>query len=295
MRYERFQAAEYAAPMSLDIPMSPGYMAWYNRITVTYMTRPGARATAGMNESAASMRLFVEAFQRVFHLTTEDEMDPRVRQIREIVRTTLEDTNNGDVMEYPASQHQDVVMPYQEEVVPRRRGARGVRTGGHGYTKQFRMSQAPPDYVAPEAQYQEHDPPQWYSHPTHESQSQWDRPLHSPSQPEPDWNRRPYSQSQDMSQWSGARASVDSFFQNYQVMPPVQAEEEDDDEEEDDNIVEAHEEEDVVHSIHGQPRPAAEGSSRSGVGKLVSKVYKRLSSRKNKGIEPAKYTPSSYK
>ncbi|XP_042012474.1 protein MAIN-LIKE 1-like [Salvia splendens] len=161
MRYERFQAAEYVAPMSLDIPMSPSYMAWYNRITVTYMTRPGARATAGMNESAASMRLFVEAFQRVFHLTTEDEMDPRVRQIREIVRTTLEDTNNGDVMEYPASQHQDVVMPYQEEVVPRRRGARGVRTGGHGYTKQFRMSQAPPDYVAPEAQYQEHDPPQW--------------------------------------------------------------------------------------------------------------------------------------
>ncbi|XP_042032293.1 serine/threonine-protein phosphatase 7 long form homolog [Salvia splendens] len=79
MRYERFQAAEYTAPMSLNIPMSPGYMAWYNRITVTYMTQPGALATAGMNESAASMRLFVEGFQRVFHLTTENEMDPRVR------------------------------------------------------------------------------------------------------------------------------------------------------------------------------------------------------------------------
>ncbi|XP_042012201.1 serine/threonine-protein phosphatase 7 long form homolog [Salvia splendens] len=62
MRYERFQAAEYAAPMSLDIPMSPSYMAWYNRITVTYMTRPGARATAGMNESAASMRLFIVSY-----------------------------------------------------------------------------------------------------------------------------------------------------------------------------------------------------------------------------------------
>ncbi|XP_042006722.1 protein MAIN-LIKE 1-like isoform X3 [Salvia splendens] len=248
---------------------------WDMRITVTYMTQHGARASGGMNESAASMRLF----------------------IREIVRTVLESTNNSDVMECPASQHQDVVMPYQEEVVPRRRGAPGVRTGGHGYTKQFRMSQPHPNYVAPEPQYQEHDPPQWYSHPAHKSQSQWDRPLYSPSQPEPDWNRRPYSQSHDVPQWSGARASVDSFFQNYQIMPPVQAEEEDDDEgeEEDDNIVEAHEEEDVVQSIHVQPRPSAEGSSRGGVGKLVSKVYKRLSTRKNKGIEPSKYTPSSYK
>ncbi|XP_042027140.1 protein MAIN-LIKE 1-like [Salvia splendens] len=297
LRYERFHAVEDAAPMSMNIPMSPGYMAWYNRITVTYLTQPGARSTAGMNESAASMRLFVEGFQQVFHLTTDDEMDPRVRQIREIVRNVLESTNNADVMEYPASQHQDVVMPYQPEVVPRRRGVPGVRTGGHGYTKQFRMSQSHPDYVAPEPHNQEHDPPQWYSYPAHESQSQWDRPLYSPSQPEPDWNRRPYSQSQDVPQWSGARASVDSFFQNYQIVPPVQAEEEDDDEgeEENDNIEEENEEEDVVQSIHVQPRPAAEGSSRGGVGKLMRKVYKRLSTRKNKGIEPSKYTPSSYK
>ncbi|XP_041999759.1 protein MAIN-LIKE 1-like [Salvia splendens] len=297
LRYERFQAAEDAASMSLNIPMSPGYMAWYNRITVTYLTQPGARSTAGMNESAASMRLFIEGFQQVFHLTTEDEMDPRVRQIREIVRNVLESTNNADVMEYPASQHQDVVMPYQPEVVPRCHGVPGVRTGGHGYTKQFRMSQPLPDYVAPEPQNQEHDPPQWYSYLAHESQSQWDRPLYSPSQPEPDWNRRPYSQSQDMPQWSGARASVDSFFQNYQIVPPVQAEEEDDDEgeEENDNIEEENEEEDVVQSILVQPRPAAEGSSRGGVGKLMSKVYKRLSTRKNKVIEPSKYTPSSYK
>ncbi|XP_042059682.1 serine/threonine-protein phosphatase 7 long form homolog [Salvia splendens] len=62
LRYERFQAAEDAAPMSMNIPMSPGYMAWYNRITVTYLTQPGARSTARMNESAASMRLFIVSY-----------------------------------------------------------------------------------------------------------------------------------------------------------------------------------------------------------------------------------------
>ncbi|XP_042016842.1 AP-3 complex subunit beta-2-like [Salvia splendens] len=188
-------------------------------------------------------------------------------------------------------------MHYQPEVVPRRRGMSGVRTGGHGFTKQFRMSQPHPDYVAPEPQNPEHDPPQWSSYPAHESQSQWYRPLYSPSQPEPDWDRRPYSQSQDVPQWSGARASVDSFFQHYQIVPPEQVEEEDDDEGEEgnDNIEEENEDDDVIQGIPTQPRPAAEGSSRGGVGKLMSKVYKRLSTRKNKGIEPSKYISSSYK
>ncbi|XP_042046864.1 serine/threonine-protein phosphatase 7 long form homolog [Salvia splendens] len=81
MRYERFQATEDAATMSMNIPMSPGYMAWYNKITVTYLTQPGVRSTAGMNESASSTRLLVEGFQQVWHLTTEEEMDPRMRQI----------------------------------------------------------------------------------------------------------------------------------------------------------------------------------------------------------------------
>ncbi|XP_042051427.1 serine/threonine-protein phosphatase 7 long form homolog [Salvia splendens] len=134
MRCERFQATEDAAMMSMNIPMSPGYMAWYNKITVTYLTQPGVRSTAGMNESASSMRLLVEGFQHVWHLTTEEEMDPRMRQIREIARHALQSTNHADVMEYPDSQHQDVVMPYQPQVIPPRRGVTGVRTGGHGFT-----------------------------------------------------------------------------------------------------------------------------------------------------------------
>ncbi|XP_042024829.1 serine/threonine-protein phosphatase 7 long form homolog [Salvia splendens] len=135
MRYERFQATEDAGTMSMNIPMSPGYMVWYNKITVTYLTQPGARSTAGMNESASSMRLFVEGFQQVWHLTSEEEMDPRMRHIREIARHALQSTNHADVMEYTASQHQDVVMPYQPQVIPPRRGVTGVRTGGHGFTK----------------------------------------------------------------------------------------------------------------------------------------------------------------
>ena len=60
MRYERFQETADSAKMSINTPLSPGYMAWYNRITVTYLTLPGGvRTTAGMNESASSMRLFV--------------------------------------------------------------------------------------------------------------------------------------------------------------------------------------------------------------------------------------------
>ena len=152
----------------------------------------------------------------------------------------------------------------------------------------------------------EYDPPQWSFYPSQESQSQWGHPLYSPSQPEPDWSRRPYSQSQNEQQWSGAQASVDSYFQNYQFVAPQRVEEEDDDEgegegeeenefEEENDDREEENEEEEVQNIHVQPRPVAEGSSRTGVGKYVSKVMKRFSSRKNKGIEPSKYTPSSYK
>lgn len=58
-RYERFKASLDRATVSVDIPMSPGYMAWYNRITVTYLTQPRVQSTAGMNESASSLRLLV--------------------------------------------------------------------------------------------------------------------------------------------------------------------------------------------------------------------------------------------
>ncbi|XP_042001134.1 uncharacterized protein LOC121750625 isoform X2 [Salvia splendens] len=62
MRYERFQETVDAATMSMNIPLSPGYMAWYNRITVTYLTQPGVQSNAEMNESASSMRLLIEGF-----------------------------------------------------------------------------------------------------------------------------------------------------------------------------------------------------------------------------------------
>ncbi|XP_047945406.1 serine/threonine-protein phosphatase 7 long form homolog [Salvia hispanica] len=101
MRYERFEATLGGATMYNNIPLSLGYMAWYNRITVTYLTQVGVQSTVGMNETASDIRLF----------TTDQEIDPRLRQIREIVRRTLQSMNHADVMEYPASQRQDVVMP----------------------------------------------------------------------------------------------------------------------------------------------------------------------------------------
>ena len=59
MRNERFDAILGGATMYNYIPLSLGYMTWYNRITMTYLTQPGVQSTIGMNETASAMRLFV--------------------------------------------------------------------------------------------------------------------------------------------------------------------------------------------------------------------------------------------
>ena len=52
MRHERFQSTFDHATAGMEGRINPGYMAWYNRITVT-------QSTAGMNESASSMKVLV--------------------------------------------------------------------------------------------------------------------------------------------------------------------------------------------------------------------------------------------
>ena len=68
---------------------------------------------------------------------TTDEIDPRIRRFREIARHVLQSTNHADVMKYLASQHRDVVIPFEPQDIPPRRSHRvgGARTSGHGNTK----------------------------------------------------------------------------------------------------------------------------------------------------------------
>ena len=73
-------------------------------------------------------------------MTSEHDNDPRLRQIREIAAEGLRATNHADVMEYPISQRRDMVMPSRPPTSTRY-GLPGVRVGGHGYTRQQRLSQ----------------------------------------------------------------------------------------------------------------------------------------------------------
>ena len=59
MRHVRFQSTFDHATATMEGRINPGYMTWYNRITVSYLTQPGAQSTAGINESAPSMKVLV--------------------------------------------------------------------------------------------------------------------------------------------------------------------------------------------------------------------------------------------
>ena len=57
--HDRFQSTFDHATTTMEGRINPGYMAWYNRITVSYLTQPGTQSTTGMNESASFMKLMV--------------------------------------------------------------------------------------------------------------------------------------------------------------------------------------------------------------------------------------------
>ncbi|XP_042029994.1 uncharacterized protein LOC121776910 [Salvia splendens] len=104
LRHDRFQATFDHATTTMDGRINPGYMAWYNRITVSYLVQPGTQSTEGMNEAAPSNLLAVETLQVIWHLTSEHDTDPRLRQIREMAASALRAMNHADAMEYPSSQ-----------------------------------------------------------------------------------------------------------------------------------------------------------------------------------------------
>ena len=57
MRHERFQSTFDHATAGMEGRINPGYMSWYNRIMVSYLTQPRTHSTAGMNESASFMKV----------------------------------------------------------------------------------------------------------------------------------------------------------------------------------------------------------------------------------------------
>ncbi|XP_042016298.1 uncharacterized protein LOC121764324 [Salvia splendens] len=93
LRHHRFQANFDHATMTMDGRINPGYMAWFNRITVSYLVQPATQSTVGMNESASSMMKLVETIQGIWHLTSEHDTDPRLRQIRAMAADALRTTD----------------------------------------------------------------------------------------------------------------------------------------------------------------------------------------------------------
>lgn len=214
-------------------------------------------------------------------MTSEHDNDPRLRQIREIAVEALRATNHTDVMEYPASQRRNAAMPPRPPT-SLRHGLPGVRTGGHGWTRQHRLSQPQqpqPEYTVPSPLQPENDPPGWTAYPESQSQSQWGARASCDS-------------------FFGGGSDWDSYFHNYQLVDRV-GEEEGDDEEgegEEEEGGESRSEEDVEVVIS---RPPTEGSSRptgksssSKLGKAMHNVLRGFSTRKNKGKAPTKFTPS---
>ena len=71
LRHDRSQSTFHHATASMEGSCHPGYMAWYNRITVSYLVQPGTQSTVGMNESASSLKLtvcYVFVYKNVFSL-----------------------------------------------------------------------------------------------------------------------------------------------------------------------------------------------------------------------------------
>ncbi|XP_042065592.1 SKI/DACH domain-containing protein 1-like [Salvia splendens] len=290
LRHHRFQTNFDHATMTMDGSIHPGYMAWFNRITVSYLVQPATQSTVGMNESASSMMKLVETIQGIWHLTSEHDTDPRLRQIRAMAAEALRTTDHTDVMEYPTSQRRNVVMPPRPPT-SLRHGLPGVRTGGHGITRQHRLSQQQPpqpDYAVPEPLSPEHDPPGW---------SQLSGASHEPSQ----WGARASCDSffGGGSDWGATQPGRDSYFQNYQFVDPVGEEEGGEEEEEEEEggeeeEVGGEEEDEVIfrRTSEGSSRPAMKSSS-SAIGRAMHNVLRGLSTRKNKGKAPTKFTPSS--
>ncbi|XP_042020197.1 uncharacterized protein LOC121767935 isoform X2 [Salvia splendens] len=65
LRHDRFQATFDHATATMDGRINPGYMAWYNRITVLYLVQPATQSTIGMNESASSMKKLIRQIREM--------------------------------------------------------------------------------------------------------------------------------------------------------------------------------------------------------------------------------------
>ncbi|XP_042041489.1 uncharacterized protein LOC121786963 [Salvia splendens] len=293
LRHDRFQATFDHATATLGGRINPGYMAWYNRITVSYLVQPGTQSTDGMNEAASSNLLAVETLQGIWHLTSEHDTDPRFIQIRDMAASALRAMNHADAMEYPSSQRQNVVVPPRPPT-SLRHGLPGVRTGGHGITRHHRLAQQQqpqPEYAVPEPLSPEYDPPGW---------SQLSGASIEPSQ----WGARASCDSffGGVSDWDASQQGRDTYFQNYQFMDRV-GEEEGQEEEgpEEEGGEEEGQEEEGPEEEGGEEhdevifRPPTAGSSRSSstIGRAMQNVFRGFSTRKNKGKAPTKFTPPS--
>ncbi|XP_047976492.1 uncharacterized protein LOC125218776 [Salvia hispanica] len=118
-------------------------MEWYYRITITYITQSGRHPDVGMNTCASSLTLAFETLGHVYHLSRG--FDPTnavglMHDINRLVLDCLNDCGESESTFLPTTHCIDVDI--SQGFIQRARGSgrRGVRIGGHDYSRHFRMS-----------------------------------------------------------------------------------------------------------------------------------------------------------
>ncbi|XP_042038240.1 serine/threonine-protein phosphatase 7 long form homolog [Salvia splendens] len=151
-RRSEFVTNAYMEPLAdhMQVMRTRQYMEWYFKITITYITQPGRLPEVGMNTVASASTVQVsiaETLARIVHMSRG--FDPAdavglLHEINNLALNCLTECGESERTVIPSTQRTDVDMSRGFIRRARGIGQRGIRTGGHGYSRHFRMSQDMP-------------------------------------------------------------------------------------------------------------------------------------------------------
>ncbi|XP_042042139.1 serine/threonine-protein phosphatase 7 long form homolog [Salvia splendens] len=318
-RRSEFVTNHYMEPLAdhVQVMRTRQYMEWYFKITIAYITQPGRLPEVGMNTVASSSTLQSETLARVFHLSRGFDPEDAVgllHEINSLALNCLTDCGESERTVIPSTQRTDVDMSRGFIRRARGIGQRGIRTGGHGYSRHSRMSQDMPgssqagheenvnsddnidletfiDNFAAEPEMQNPpapDPSSWFPTWSDAPQSSWVTPFDRVGIP---W--QPTTQ--------------DSFFSDVHIVHSStnDADDDADDDDADDDGDDGDADADVAPRSSVQlDRPSSSSHTaqpdkeraRTSLSQTILGMFpRRRSSRDNRGKGPSKYTPSSFK
>ncbi|KAL1558596.1 hypothetical protein AAHA92_09043 [Salvia divinorum] len=113
---------------------------------------PSRRPDVGMNTVASSSTTVFETLARAYHMTggvADEDAPDRLQDIRKLILDCLVECGESERTISPPTQRSDVDMSQGFVQTDRRSGRKGVRTGGHGYSRHYKMSQNVPESSQP--------------------------------------------------------------------------------------------------------------------------------------------------